>query len=1404
MRLPIAAVLSLGFLPPALLAADWPTYRHDQQRTGSSTEQLDLTTLQESWRYQSAHPPQPAWPGPAKWDAYAKIRGLRAMRNYDEAFQIAVVGQSLYFGSSVDDSLHSLSTRDGSERWIYTTDAPIRIAPCVVDERVYFGADDGYAYCLDAHAGQLVWRFKPSPDQHQILHNGRFISSWPCRSGVIVANGTAWFTAALFPWSTSYLCSVDARTGQQTQPQHYTRTLSGATLEGAMAVASEMLIAPQGRIAPMIFKTVDGSSIGSLSQGGGSFVTVRNDQSIVHAPGNKTGWITVSDPQSRKKLLTLKDFIALVESEQRSYWLADHRLRAVDRASGNVIWEHSIPHSFEIIMSGSTLFLGGRGQVVGVDAETGETVWTGTVEGRATGLAVADSALFVSTDRGAIHCFRDGAHPAGPDAKEQRSNASSDTAAATAIPSQQPPKPVSSAPAAASSPSKTTRSAALPGTIGHWQFRGGTAALARRRGITNAKHWVPDLAGSADATIQGSPQLWRVGGTEALVFDGAETSVLITADHREVDLPKSAITVEAWVRVDQPLRWGGIIGAMQDNGSDEQGWILGFNDSQFSFAVAGKDGPPRLNYLQASTTFQPRRWYHVVGTYDGSDQMIFVDGVLEATATDQRGAIDYPEKAFYEIGAYHDRDENFRLTGMIDEVRVFDRALTGPEITELFQSRHADFPRPIKLALGPYAQFVGPDSARVKWTTKAASPTRLNYEAYGRLREFFDPTLKQDHEVLITGITHQEVGNYVIQVIENGQAGVTGQFELDAHFNYAVPPVPGQPAATEEPDSPADVDSTFHIAQSLLKHSQIDRGICLLIGCSQPDLGLELARQSSLRVIAIDTRMDRVEQCRAAWRAAGVYGVRAAAHHVTSFAELPFTGEFANLIVAADQNMTRDTSDWSELQRVLRPSGGVAYVRSSTNPELDFRGLKSEELGTPIELTRVDLAGLPWQRIERGALAGAGEWSHLYGTADNSAFGGESLGGASTSGEMRVKWFGKPGPRAQPDRNGRKPSPLSTNGRLFVQGLHRLVALDAYNGTILWSYEIPALERFNMPRDSGNWCADDNFVYVAIRDKCWQIDAATGQLRQAHAVQHPAANNTAYDWGYLGRSANVLLGSGVRAGSAYTNFWGKADSGWYDAASGPATYMVCSDNLFAIRPGSGELAWEYEHGVVINPTITASGNQVYFVECRHPAVLASATRRVGMPELWQDQFLVALDLETGQKQWERPLDTADGIPVFYMAAGSGRLVIVSSNQKKYDVYAYSAADGSDLWHAEFGWPGGKGDHGKAMSRPAIVENTLYVRPKAFDLQTGRLLDFTLPAGGCGTYAATTNAFIFRSSEITMWDRNTGSSTHWDRLRPGCWLSTIPAGGMLLSPEAGGGCSCGNWMETSIGFMPARD
>ena len=103
--------------------------------------------------------------------------------------------------------------------------------------------------------------------------------------------------------------------------------------------------------------------------------------------------------------------------------------------------------------------------------------------------------------------------------------------------------------------------------------------------------------------------------------------------------------------------------------------------------------------------------------------------------------------------------------------------------------------------------------------------------------------------------------------------------------------------------------------------------------------------------------------------------------------------------------------------------------------------------------------------------------------------------------------------RYQADRNGRKPPPLSVGGRIFLQGLHRLLALDQYNGSVLWSWELPEMDRYNMPRDCGNWRADERSATspfttsvgksrlpMAACRSCWtlipalQIRAITGAM----------------------------------------------------------------------------------------------------------------------------------------------------------------------------------------------------------------------------------------------------------------------------------------------------------------------
>ena len=113
LRLVLRALGFLLALLPGLagvsLAEDWPTHRRDLQRSGVSPEQLQLP-LTQTWAYRSANPPAPAWTGPAKKNYYATNQVLLKSRlAFDRAFHVAVAGDGLYFGSSVDDTVYRLN-----------------------------------------------------------------------------------------------------------------------------------------------------------------------------------------------------------------------------------------------------------------------------------------------------------------------------------------------------------------------------------------------------------------------------------------------------------------------------------------------------------------------------------------------------------------------------------------------------------------------------------------------------------------------------------------------------------------------------------------------------------------------------------------------------------------------------------------------------------------------------------------------------------------------------------------------------------------------------------------------------------------------------------------------------------------------------------------------------------------------------------------------------------------------------------------------------------------------------------------------------------------------------------------------------------------------------------------------
>ncbi|MFT5129426.1 MAG: hypothetical protein ACI8W8_003048, partial [Rhodothermales bacterium] len=166
---------------------------------------------------------------------------------------------------------------------------------------------------------------------------------------------------------------------------------------------------------------------------------------------------------------------------------------------------------------------------------------------------------------------------------------------------------------------------------------------------------------------------------------------IVANDITQSGLPLAALTVSAWVRIDAPAEWGGIVSALQDNGAYERGWFLGYHKDRFCIALASATSK-KLTYLNADRPFDAGLWHYLVGSYDGRELRIFVDGKPAGSSSAQSGDILYPPKGVVALGAYVDDNETYRMQGALAEIAIWDRAMPGDEVASAFDARKAEFP----------------------------------------------------------------------------------------------------------------------------------------------------------------------------------------------------------------------------------------------------------------------------------------------------------------------------------------------------------------------------------------------------------------------------------------------------------------------------------------------------------------------------------------------------------------------------------------------------------------------------------------------------------------------------------------------------------------------------------------
>jgi hypothetical protein len=208
-----------------------------------------------------------------------------------------------------------------------------------------------------------------------------------------------------------------------------------------------------------------------------------------------------------------------------------------------------------------------------------------------------------------------------------------------------------------------------------------------------------DIVGGHDGTLKGGVA-WAGEGSpangDALSFDGYSDGVHHATDPGTInwvsvdpfDVVGPGITLAAWIRPDGfDIGDARIITKQKTWSSSDIWWMLSTYTDGTALRMrlktddGGADGGTTTmfsdtGYLEVGV------WSHVAATYDGSKMRLYHNGV-EIMSTDKTGTIQTDPTAAVAIGNSPLGDPGgLRATfhGLIDDTRIYDRALSEPEI----------------------------------------------------------------------------------------------------------------------------------------------------------------------------------------------------------------------------------------------------------------------------------------------------------------------------------------------------------------------------------------------------------------------------------------------------------------------------------------------------------------------------------------------------------------------------------------------------------------------------------------------------------------------------------------------------------------------------------------------------
>lgn len=548
-------------------------------------------------------------------------------------------------------------------------------------------------------------------------------------------------------------------------------------------------------------------------------------------------------------------------------------------------------------------------------------------------------------------------------------------------------------------------------------------------------------------------------------------------------------------------------------------------------------------------------------------------------------------------------------------------------------------------------------------------------------------------------------------------------------------------------------------AETLLSEIGVTRGICVLLGDSNCELALQMAKKSELTIYVQLTDSDDVESARKAADEAGLYCKRIFIEK-GKLSHIHLADNIADALVALGN---ADSISESEALRILRPEGKAL--------------IGNRKLVKPFP-------------------EGVDDWSHPYHGPDNNPQSSDEIAIAPYLTQFLAEPRYAPLPQVAVASAGKV---FKAYGHIAFKVreehlLNKLVAYNGYNGTTLWMRDL--VPGIMVHRNT--LIATPDKLYLGDDKSCKVIDTEDGSLINEIIPPENIAGGTFWKWMALEDGVlYALIGEQEEKDPVVRLRWTNHGWPWDPLSKGyniPENQWGFGKNVLAINPETGEVLWDTLLNEPVDSRAVCMKNGRIFI-FGFGSYLACLDAKNGenlwikTPEKDPDLF-EAIGKNVNRQDWQTNWRTTA-----YLKCSDKALYFAGPQVGK--LLAVSTEDGSIMWENPY-----------SNYQLVLRDDALYGisgpwgdnESKKFDPLTGEILgEYTIGRRACTRPTGAADAIFFRAMGGTVRFDLASSRQHWIPLmRPQCHDGVTIANGLLYWWPSGCDCQLSLYGITSLG------